>query len=338
MDGDLQQELLSGAEHLHNLITANDANSLRCANQLESYHQLRTSLTEILKKRRHPILAPVAGGLGYFEGELVHTNDVLVLLGDNWWANTSVFHATEVASRRIAFLQREQKVLLEEKKRLQEQEALFSQVHTEQRRNNKKQLEGEQRAGDAAVRAQPSPPPPCIPSPSSSRPATTSVEAAADGNEACDGDSDPDIDESAIVVDPEDELTTQEMLALEDELGENMENDDFVEKVLLERMLQKRAKRLALAAFPQGATSPSPATTAPSFVSPSEIGKGFSHAGAEAVSSSVNATASPAVVALSKTGSVGEVVERTVKPPVSVGKEAVAGLPVKESLFRKSQK
>lgn len=40
------------------------------------------------------------GKLAYMPGKLVHTNEVLALLGDNWFAETSAKHAAEIVARR----------------------------------------------------------------------------------------------------------------------------------------------------------------------------------------------------------------------------------------------
>ena len=34
-------------------------------------------------------------------GQLIHTNEIIVLLGDNWFAERSAIQATEIAKRRL---------------------------------------------------------------------------------------------------------------------------------------------------------------------------------------------------------------------------------------------
>ena len=41
------------------------------------------------------------GKKAYMEGSLVHTNEIMVLLGDNWFAERSAKQAGEVAQRRM---------------------------------------------------------------------------------------------------------------------------------------------------------------------------------------------------------------------------------------------
>lgn len=40
------------------------------------------------------------GRFGFMPGQLYHTNEVLVLLGDNWFARRSAKQAIEIAERR----------------------------------------------------------------------------------------------------------------------------------------------------------------------------------------------------------------------------------------------
>lgn len=41
------------------------------------------------------------GDLAFMPGELVHTNEVMVLLGDNYFVETSAHHASEILERRV---------------------------------------------------------------------------------------------------------------------------------------------------------------------------------------------------------------------------------------------
>merc|ERR1719470_569701 len=49
---------------------------------------------------RHEVLVPLTGK-AFMPGQLVHTNEILVLLGDNWFVETSAKHAAEIAGRRV---------------------------------------------------------------------------------------------------------------------------------------------------------------------------------------------------------------------------------------------
>ena len=41
------------------------------------------------------------GPLAFMPGKIVHTNEILVLLGDNWFVERSAKQATEIIGRRI---------------------------------------------------------------------------------------------------------------------------------------------------------------------------------------------------------------------------------------------
>ena len=41
------------------------------------------------------------GSLAFMPGQLVHTNEILVLLGDNYFVERSAFQAVEIVSRRL---------------------------------------------------------------------------------------------------------------------------------------------------------------------------------------------------------------------------------------------
>ena len=261
------EELLTGAEQLEHMTSGNATNLEKCKDQLDEYNSLEQTLSQLLKKAKHNVLVPVGGGVGYFEGQLVHTNDVLVLLGDNWWANRSVFQAVEIVNRRLQFLSREQKVLQEERRRLEAQQQVFTQT-----------------TGHAVVAAK-----------EVAQKVACSNASATDQNEE---------DNEDVVLDPEDDLSEDELQKLEEELADQLDNEEFVEKILLERMLEKRAKRLS---------APPSKTSNPSFSSPSDIGR----------------SAQPSAVRVAAGGIVGDVVERTATIPMEAKTK-------KESLFRKS--
>ena len=41
------------------------------------------------------------GSVGLFEGNLIHTNEIMVLLGDNWFTQCTAHQATEIINHRI---------------------------------------------------------------------------------------------------------------------------------------------------------------------------------------------------------------------------------------------
>lgn len=46
------------------------------------------------------IQVPFCGDLAFFPGQLVHTNEITALIGDNWFVDVSAKEAQEIANRR----------------------------------------------------------------------------------------------------------------------------------------------------------------------------------------------------------------------------------------------
>ena len=61
----------------------------------------KDTLESISDRAVHSSTMIPMGKKAYMEGSLVHTNEIMVLLGDNWFAERSAKQAAEVAQRRI---------------------------------------------------------------------------------------------------------------------------------------------------------------------------------------------------------------------------------------------
>ncbi|XP_048779762.2 unconventional prefoldin RPB5 interactor-like isoform X2 [Ostrea edulis] len=70
------------------------------------YDALRNTLTTLPDKITHDVMVPF-GPLAFMPGKLVHTNEILVLLGDNWFVDRSAKQATEIIGRRIKTVQKQ---------------------------------------------------------------------------------------------------------------------------------------------------------------------------------------------------------------------------------------
>ncbi|KAJ1506628.1 hypothetical protein HMI56_000509 [Coelomomyces lativittatus] len=66
----------------------------------EDYEALHQVLTELPLKTQCPVMVPF-GPLGFMPGHLVHTNEIIVLLGDDWYVERSAFQAKGMVQRRI---------------------------------------------------------------------------------------------------------------------------------------------------------------------------------------------------------------------------------------------
>ncbi|KAJ2486784.1 hypothetical protein IWW37_005484 [Coemansia sp. RSA 2050] len=63
------------------------------------YHNLQTTLLELPDEIEYDAMVPV-GPLAFFPGKLIHTNEILVSLGDNWFTERSAKQAAGIAKRR----------------------------------------------------------------------------------------------------------------------------------------------------------------------------------------------------------------------------------------------
>ncbi|XP_067651665.1 unconventional prefoldin RPB5 interactor-like [Haliotis asinina] len=81
------------------------------------YEALHRRLKTLPDKVEHEVMVPF-GSLAFMPGRLVHTNEVMVLLGDNWFAERSAKQAAEIVSRRIKAVEDSLEKLMEEKKLL----------------------------------------------------------------------------------------------------------------------------------------------------------------------------------------------------------------------------
>ncbi|XP_067124541.1 unconventional prefoldin RPB5 interactor 1-like isoform X1 [Centruroides vittatus] len=64
------------------------------------YENLKNRLETLADKISYDVMVPL-GPLAFMPGKLVHTNEITVLLGDNWFVDRSSKQATEIVKRRI---------------------------------------------------------------------------------------------------------------------------------------------------------------------------------------------------------------------------------------------
>ena len=69
-------------------------------NHLEEYSALIDKLETLSQQTQHKVMVPMTSK-AFMPGSLVHTNEILVLLGDNWFVETSAQKAAAIARRRV---------------------------------------------------------------------------------------------------------------------------------------------------------------------------------------------------------------------------------------------
>ncbi|KAJ1921798.1 hypothetical protein H4219_000532 [Mycoemilia scoparia] len=83
----------------------------------KEYTNLSKSLKELPNEIEYDITVPI-GSLAFMPGKLIHTNEILVLLGDNWFVERSGSQASEIAKRRAAYVTQKLEDLQEQLKML----------------------------------------------------------------------------------------------------------------------------------------------------------------------------------------------------------------------------
>jgi len=83
------------------LIDENKIKAKTWAKHKEEYKTLKHKLSTITDKTHYNVMVPFGGKKAFFEGQLVHTNEIMVLLGDNWFVERSAKDASEICQRRL---------------------------------------------------------------------------------------------------------------------------------------------------------------------------------------------------------------------------------------------
>ncbi|KAG9072395.1 uri1, prefoldin-like chaperone [Linnemannia hyalina] len=85
-------------------LTQLDEELARWKNYESDYQALKTTLLDLPKEISHPVMVPI-GNLAFMPGKIIHTNEVLVMLGDNWFVDRSAVQAAEIVERRMELVQ-----------------------------------------------------------------------------------------------------------------------------------------------------------------------------------------------------------------------------------------
>eukprot|EP00126_Sphaerothecum_destruens_P004433 Sdes_comp18189_c0_seq1m7718 len=99
------------AETLKKLNSFYENAYFECQNRLhrwkkfeQDYQNLSQRLSKISDETKHSIMVPF-GKHAFMPGELIHTNEVLVLLGDNYFVERSAKQSIEMIERRLIYVQ-----------------------------------------------------------------------------------------------------------------------------------------------------------------------------------------------------------------------------------------
>ncbi|KAG5519605.1 hypothetical protein PMAC_001760 [Pneumocystis sp. 'macacae'] len=89
-------------------------------NYQKEYKKLRSFLLDLPKTTQRPYLVPFSQK-AYIPGTLIHTNEILVLFGENWFVERSSVQAIDIVDRRLKYVEERLKILDEQCKDIKSQ-------------------------------------------------------------------------------------------------------------------------------------------------------------------------------------------------------------------------
>ena len=267
--------MLVGAEAYNRMLSDCDERLALAAARIEGYEGTRGTLKSLVRTAQQELMVPVAGGLGYFEGVIRHTNSVLVLLGDNIFAERSVHDALGIADRRLGYLNAERTALEAERRDIVDKQRLFVECGVmgsptdskvalrsggPQQQKATKVGGGGGAATNVSVKA---PGPVAVPAAASAPENNAANKAEEQHGDEDDGGGDgyygeeEEEDNGDDFIDPQDELTLDELIALEEALGDDINDEERAEAAIMDLVNKKKALRLAQQAAAMGVVAPS---------------------------------------------------------------------------------
>ncbi|KTW30486.1 uncharacterized protein T551_01769 [Pneumocystis jirovecii RU7] len=79
-------------------------------NYQKEYEKLRSFLVDLPKTTQRPYLVPFSQK-AYIPGTLIHTNEILVLFGENWFVERSSVQAIDIVDRRLKYVKERLEIL-----------------------------------------------------------------------------------------------------------------------------------------------------------------------------------------------------------------------------------
>ena len=104
-DAQRAQDFLQAQQHYYRQLRTHRQDLAKFKESRREHLAAVEMLGELPEKTRHGIMVPL-GKMAFVPGELIHTNEVLVLLGDNYFAERSACQAAEIMQRRIEVIDR----------------------------------------------------------------------------------------------------------------------------------------------------------------------------------------------------------------------------------------
>ena len=96
-----EKDLQKVQDQHRSCLASNHQNAKTLLQQKLDYEALSKRLEHITDKSYYNVMVPFGGSKAFFEGQVEHTNEIMVLLGDNWFVERSAKEAREICQRRI---------------------------------------------------------------------------------------------------------------------------------------------------------------------------------------------------------------------------------------------
>ncbi|KAJ2022389.1 hypothetical protein IWW57_004540 [Coemansia sp. S610] len=103
------------------------------------YHNLQATLLELPDEIEYDAMVPV-GPLAFFPGKLIHTNEILVSLGDNWFTERSAKQAAGIAKRREDYVNEKIRDCRQNLKALGERKKLVPEIFEDEKEQVEKAM------------------------------------------------------------------------------------------------------------------------------------------------------------------------------------------------------
>ncbi|WKX92432.1 hypothetical protein Q1695_010451 [Nippostrongylus brasiliensis] len=111
-------------------------------NELAEYESLINRLEELPKKRSAAAMAPI-GSVGFLPINIVHTNEVLVGLGDGYFVDTTAYHAAEILKRRKTLVEKNIADLHDHEKTIRQQLSFAKDIFDRQKNSDEVEIREE---------------------------------------------------------------------------------------------------------------------------------------------------------------------------------------------------
>lgn len=117
--GVTEKELQIYQDTINKSINDTNLNIKKWDEYKEDYTKLKNVVGNLTDEIQHTAMIPFSN-LAFFPGKIVHTNEILVLLGDNWFVERSAKQACKIIDRRIKFVDENLAKLKKDKSELEQ--------------------------------------------------------------------------------------------------------------------------------------------------------------------------------------------------------------------------